>query len=121
MKSRHWFFLFLLTAVLCTALWFLIPRRGSSVVLICQDGKTVRTIDLDAVSHPFTIRVSFHGHSNEILVEPGQIRVSRADCPDQICVLHGPLCAGETPIVCLPNRLVIRWDRDASSPDALSR
>ena len=38
---------------------------------------------------------------------PGGIRVSFADCPDQICVDQGWLSGGRIPIVCLPHRLVI--------------
>ena len=32
-----------------------------------------------------------------------------ASCPDQVCVKHGALREGGTPIVCLPNRITIDW------------
>ena len=48
------------------------------------------------------------GLTNTILVEPGRIRVSEADCPDQICVHQGFISDGTTPIVCLPNKLIIQ-------------
>ena len=31
-----------------------------------------------------------------------------ASCPDQICVRHGPTDQTADPIVCLPNKLVVR-------------
>ena len=40
-------------------------------------------------------------------MEPGRIRVSAADCPDQVCVEQGYISDGTVPIVCLPHGLVI--------------
>ena len=46
--------------------------------------------------------------------------MKEADCPDQICVEHGPLRPGGTPIVCLPNRLSIQWIERDAAVDAVS-
>jgi hypothetical protein len=48
------------------------------------------------------------GGENTVLVEPGRICISEADCPDKVCVHQGYIENGVVPIVCLPNQLVIR-------------
>ena len=53
-------------------------------------------------------------------VENGEIYMESAACPDQICVEHGPLRPGGTPIVCLPNRLSIQWIERDAAVDAVS-
>ena len=76
---------------------------------ITLDGELVREIDLTGVEEPFSFTVEGPaGLTNTILVEPGRIRVSEADCPDQICVHQGFISDGTTPIVCLPNKLIIQ-------------
>ena len=51
---------------------------------------------------------------NIIQIEPGQIRILEADCPDQVCVQAGWLTDSAAPIVCLPHRLVIRLEKTAA-------
>ena len=58
------------------------------------------------------------GLTNMVLVEPGRIRVERADCPDQICVHQGYISDGSQPIVCLPNRLIIQIQGGGDALDA---
>ena len=53
-------------------------------------------------------------------MENGEIYMESAACPDQICVEHGPLRPGGTPIVCLPNRLSIQWIERDAAVDAVS-
>ncbi len=76
---------------------------------IVQDGRVLRTVDLSSVRSEERMTVSWEGHTNTILIAPGEIRMLSADCPDQICVRSGKLIEGGLPIVCLPHRLVIQW------------
>ena len=46
--------------------------------------------------------------TNRIVVEPGRICVSEANCPDGICISQGWLSDQDVPIVCLPHRLIIK-------------
>ena len=63
-----------------------------------------------------------YGGSNTILVQPGRICVSEADCPDRICVYQGWLTDDPIPIVCLPHRLVIALkDPTQAGSDTVSR
>ena len=38
----------------------------------------------------------------------------KASCPDQVCVKHGFLSSKATPIVCLPNKIVILYSGSVS-------
>ncbi len=40
-----------------------------------------------------------------------------AECPDKICVKHGELKSLNNPIVCLPNKIVIKFEGEAENVD----
>ena len=56
------------------------------------------------------------GAENVILVEPNQISMQSATCPDHLCVKQGAISDGILPIVCLPNhiRISIASDEEGS-------
>ena len=66
-----------------------------------------------------TLTVTGPAGENIITVADGEVFISRADCPDQICVQHGPLQKTGGPIICLPNRLTIEWAQKDAQVDAL--
>ena len=105
MKQRNWIWVVIFAAIFagCLALW-LLPRGGGETVLVYQDGKLLRTLDLrqDTV---FTVEGP--AGENTVTVTGGEVFVSQADCPDQVCVRQGFISDGTVPIVCLPNQLVI--------------
>ena len=55
----------------------------------------------------YTLTFEDERGTNTVLVEPGRIRISEADCPDQVCVNQGFISDGTVPIVCLPHRLLV--------------
>ena len=108
MKTRTWILLFAALLVACIALSIplLLPSEDASHAEILVDGKLVRTVPL-SVSQQFTL-TTHNGGSNTITVQDGAIAVTEATCPDHYC-MHRGFCSGGTQIVCLPNRLVIRF------------
>ena len=46
--------------------------------------------------------------SNTVTVKDGKIAVTAADCPDHYCMERG-FCDSGTQIVCLPNRVIIKF------------
>ena len=122
MKNRTWIIVFLLTCVLCVGLWmyfsaFLSP---SETVGIYQDGVLVRQIDLSSVTQSEEITLSGEYGDNVILVSHGHIKMKSADCPDKLCVKHGELESSASPIVCLPNKIVIKFEDNSTSADAVT-
>ena len=91
-------------------------RPGSGNAEVMQDGRVLYTFSLEREKER-VIRVEYAGSYNLIEIKDGRIRVLEADCPDQICVDMGWLDSA-APIVCLPNRLVIRFTDGEELPDA---
>ena len=81
-------------------------RQTGAAVLVIQDGQVTDTLSL---SKDGTYRYeSAKGGYNIVVIRDGQVSVTEASCPDQICVRHGPTDQTADPIVCLPNKLVVR-------------
>lgn len=99
----------LVLAAAVSAAAILLPRKegGALVARISRDGVVLEEIALDQVEESYSFVLEDERGSNTVLVEPGRVRVSQADCPDQICVEQGYISDGTVPIVCLPHKLVI--------------
>lgn len=77
-------------------------------VQIVQDGVVLYTFDLNTAENQ-TIRIDTGDSYNIIAIENGGIFMAEAGCPDHTCVKMGILRSETMPIVCLPNKLVIRF------------
>ena len=110
----------LLAAVILSAGFLLLQQKqvSSPVARITRDGELIREIPLDEVEESYSFVVEDEEGSNTILVEPGRIRVSEADCPDQVCVNQGFISDGTVPVVCLPHKLMIEIVGGGSEFDA---
>lgn len=107
MKSKHWAILLTALLLLCVvlSLWLLWPRPDAAQVQILSEGELLYTLDL-SVDQELTVATD--RGTNTITIQGGKIAVTAADCPDGYCMERG-WCDGGTQIVCLPNRLVIRF------------
>ena len=94
----------------CAAAAFALNRTPAQIALIYLDGRIIESFDLSGLSQPITLTVEAGTGFNAIDIERGRIRVSEADCPDGFCVRQGWVHGGAVPIVCLPHRLVIRFE-----------
>jgi hypothetical protein len=109
-KPAKWIFGALVLLAVLSVLWlcFRPAQTARPVARITLDGELVEEIDLSAQVGTRTLVVTGKsGLTNTIVAEPGRIWVEKADCPDQICVHQGVISDGTTPIVCLPNQLII--------------
>lgn len=99
-----------LLAVISLLLILLPQKRATGYTAdIYQSGELLTSIDLSAVSQPYTFTVTGeNGCTNEIEVRPDEIGIISADCPDKLCVHQGFISDSRLPITCLPNRLVIQ-------------
>jgi len=122
MKSnRFWIFLLGLTAGLCLGGIVLLSLRSApgTVADIYQNGEFLQTLRLDEPVG-YTLFAA-NGGSNTIVVQDGRICVSQATCPDQVCVNQGWVNTDTTPIVCLPNQLVIQVKGGERDLDAATK
>ena len=115
MKNRYWIMIFGAVFALCLAL-MLLPKHNAPAqsAQVTSGGKIIRTVDLSQDTE-FTVEVE--GGYNTITVRDGKIAVTEASCPDHYCMKRG-YCNSGTEIVCLPNRLVIKFLGD-QAVDAL--
>jgi len=86
-------------------------KQGDRVELY-QNGVLLETLPLNKDVERNI--VSDHGGYNVVRIQDGQVSVTEASCPDQVCVRHGPTKQTADPIVCLPNRLEVKviYERD---------
>lgn len=108
-KNAKIILILLLAAAVLSAGFLLLQQKQtpSPVARITLDGELIREIPLDEVEESYSFVVEDEEGSNTILVEPGRIRVSEADCPDQVCVNQGFISDSTVPVVCLPHKLMI--------------
>lgn len=120
MTNRIWIVVFSFVALLCLGVWLFISNVSSpsKVVGIYKDGSLVEKIDLNSVTGEREITLSGDFGDNVILVSNGRIEMKSADCPDKICVEHGELKSSSSPIVCLPNKVVIKFEENTDGADA---
>ena len=108
MKTKYWIALLAVLLILCvgSGLFFLSPGEDASVAVIKSGGRILRSVPL-SVDQEFTVDTADGGH-NIVTVKDGKIAVTEANCPDHYCMDRG-FVSGGTPIVCLPNTLVIAF------------
>ena len=117
MKQRSWILLFAALAAGLALVIALRARHGGTLAAVYQDGRQIAVLDLRRDTE---LTLTGPAGTNVIAVCGGEVYMKRADCPDQICVKHGPLTSGGGPIVCLPNRLSIEWLNAQTAVDAVS-
>lgn len=107
MKSKYWVILLAGVLLFCAVLsaCLLLPDEQVRWAEVWSDGQLVETVHL-GTDRELTVE-SKHG-INVVLVRDGKIGVVEADCPDHYCMERG-FCNRGAQIVCLPNRLVIRF------------
>lgn len=108
MKTKTWILLLSLLLIFCIflSLFLLRPGESGQFAEILSDGRMIKTVDL-GIDQAFTV-TAFNGGSNTITITNGKIAVTEATCPDHYCMARG-YCNSGAQIVCLPNRLVIRF------------
>ena len=109
-KTSFWIVLIALIVAVSAGvlLWQHLAKKDAVIAEIYVEGECVHRIDLSAVKEPETFTVEGVIGKNTILVEPGRICVTEAECPDHVCIEMGWLSSEHpTPIVCLPNEVVI--------------
>ena len=90
--------------VIVVLIFAMIKKDGELANIYCN-GSLIKSINLSKVEESYTIDVEGH---NTVLVEKGQISMLKADCPDKLCVKQGKIKSADYPIVCLPNKIIIR-------------
>jgi len=101
-------------------MYFFMQTSGDTAK-IYLDGQLIEIIDLSTVREPYIIKAELGEGVNTIEVEHGRVRMATANCFDGSCLRQGWNSGSRTPIVCLPNRLVIMVESgtDTNAIDAI--
>ena len=106
MKTKTWIILIAILLVLSIgAALLLYNNKEAAAVQVWSEGKLLYTLPLDLDT---TVTVQTKAGTNTVTVKDGKVAVTDADCPDQYCMKRG-FCSGGMQIVCLPNRLVLKF------------
>jgi hypothetical protein len=76
-----------------------------SIVLVQVDGRTVHKSML--AERDSTVVTGAHGRLT-VEIRGGKVAITRADCPNHICVKTGWRSGSDEIIVCVPNKTVVR-------------
>ncbi|MBP2031871.1 hypothetical protein J2Z42_000536 [Clostridium algifaecis] len=97
-------------------------NTSDKIATIKQNGKIIKTIDLNNVSGTQEFTIKYNGiHYNKIKVEKGKIAIIDADCPDKVCVKTGWLSETGQSSVCLPHKLIVSIEGKNSKYDDITR
>ena len=107
MKTKTWALLLGLALAICVGLsiWLLQPGQTADRIEIWSEGelKYILSLHMDQ-----TITITTATGTNTVTIQNGAVAVTEASGPDHYCMQRG-YCDGGADIVCLPNRLVIRF------------
>ena len=108
MKTKYWIILLAAALVLCLGLGvvLMMPGEAATHAEIVSGGEVLKTVDL-RIDQEILVEAD-NGGENLVLVKDGKIGVAEATCPDHYC-MHRGMCNSGAQIVCLPNKLVIRF------------
>ena len=89
-------------------------------LVILKDGEIYGTYPL---TKDRTIKID---DTNICEIHGGEVKMTYADCPDQICVHSLPISRFGGTIVCLPNKIILSIEgaeesKDPDMPDAIAR
>ena len=120
-KRSNRFWLAILGVLLLAAVIGLVfvrsQRETGAQVQVLQGGEVADTLSLGKnVTRRYE---SETGGYNIVEVKDGRVSVTEASCPDKVCVNHGPTDQTADPIVCLPNKLVVRVLAPGDDPNQL--
>lgn len=106
-SNRVWFGLLavlLVLGILGVLLVSLMRTEGAQVSITWRD----QVPEVYPLSEDRTLLYEGDDEWNVVVIRDGKVFMQEASCPDQICVRHAPTDQTADPIVCLPNRLVVK-------------
>lgn len=106
MKTKLWIAILAAVLAVSLALSIVLLRPGQAqAVEVWSEGKLLWVLPLSVDTH---VTVESANGTNVVTVKDGKVAVTEADCPDHYCMDRG-WCSGGAQIVCLPNRLVLKF------------
>ena len=113
-KKKNLIAILILALIIVLSLFSLkmINRESKTlgIVKVIKNNEVIKTIDLSKVKESYE-------ESNTIKVENTGVSIVSASCKDKICIHTGKIKDSSLPIVCLPNKLIIKFESTKESED----
>jgi len=94
----------LLAAILAFGGYHLLYFKNGDTVEITVDGTTFKTLPLDTDTS-YTIQTE--AGTNHLEIKDGSVNITKADCPDKLCVHQKAISRQGETLVCLPHKTVV--------------
>ena len=91
----------LIIAVLGLLFYINMGKHSAATITVTVNGELYGTYSLE---HDQEVSI---GKTNLLVIKDGKADMIKADCPDQICVLHKEISKNRESIVCLPNKVIV--------------
>lgn len=106
-NTSFWLAVIGLILALSLGMFFYFSITDSTMAVIYQGSEEIYRINLSEVKKEYEFDISSELGSNTVTVGPGYIGITKADCPDKLCVQQGFIKTGAVPVVCLPHKIYI--------------
>lgn len=121
-RVRNDCILILIVVLLAGGFWFvqyINSMQAEAVLRIYQNGELRGEYDL---SQPKTLPVKEEDYGyNLVMIEDGTVRITDADCPDQLCMKQRSISKNGESIICLPHKLVLQiYTKEEGALDAVT-
>lgn len=105
------FIIVMLAIFLGAVFWIKTGNRGGDTVVIYQDGEKIQELPLDKNTE---ILIE-NRYTNRLVIKDKKAAIVESDCPGRDCVHSGWIGEAGRSLVCLPNRVEIRIQRERES------
>lgn len=121
-KKKNLIAILILALIIVLSLFSLkmINRESKTlgIVKVIKNNEVIKTIDLSKVKESYEFEVKGDNEeSNTIKVANTGVSIVSASCKDKICIHTGKIKDSSLPIVCLPNKLIIKFESTKESED----
>lgn len=111
-NEKRFIFAVLLLALLLWGIMTLLRPHSYGSIRITVDGTEYGIYSLDED------QIISIGDTNVCEIKDGKVRMTQAQCPDQLCIKQGAIDTSGGMIVCLPNKVTIEGEKTENSGTA---
>ena len=93
-----------MAALLVFAAIRLFGTKGGDIIEIAADGAVIKTLPLNTDTS-YTIKTK--AGINKLEIKNGSANITKADCPDKLCVHQKAISRQGETLVCLPHKIIV--------------
>ena len=118
-KKNDWILLGIVlgAAFVIFAVRYFTGNADAGYVEVRVDGEVTGTYDLAKDQE-----IVLGGGTNTMTIRDGKVRMTEANCPDQLCMHQKAISRNQESIICLPNKIVLQIvSPDQAELDAVAK